>query len=288
MTILVTGAGGQVGRALRSYFPAATFLTRAQFDITDAAKVRAYNWRDVKVIINAGASTDVDGAETAEGVNAAFLANALGVAHLADMAAHYGIVFIHFSTDYVFDGQLNRPYRENDTPNPISNYGRSKLQGDSYVQALERYYLLRTSGVYFEGGKNFPTTILRLALAGQELAVADFQLVRPTYAGDLARTVLRLLRNRAAFGTYNCQNSGPPVTWRQVAEKVLDVAGIEGDVRGLRPDEYKARFPKAAPRPNYSVLDLAKLERAGIRMPDWQTPLAEVVPKILQTLRAQT
>ena len=268
MRALILGAGGQVGRALAAALPDATALRRAEFDIAAPADLSAYD-----VVINAAAYTDVDGAETAEGRAAAWRANATGPAALAAIARRHDLTLVHLSSEYVFDGTLDRPYREDDAVAPLSAYGASKAAGDLAVQGVERHYLLRPTWVVGEG-RNFVATMLGLAARGIEPAVVDDQVGRPTFAPDLAAAIVHLLDTDAEPGTYHVTGGGDPASWAEVARAVYELSG-HGDltVTGTTTKAYFAGRPGSARRPLNSVLDTAKAEKAGIPLPDWRSGL---------------
>ncbi|MHA7275010.1 dTDP-4-dehydrorhamnose reductase [Arthrobacter sp. HLT1-21] len=272
-TVLVLGADGQLGRALRTALPDAEFATRQTFDLTDDASYRR-DWSRCSVIINAAAYTDVDRAETTAGRRQAWAVNAAGPARLAEIAAAHRITLVHVSTDYVFDG-AEAPYAEGAQLSPLGVYGQSKAAGDLAVQtAAGRFYLIRTSWVIGEG-KNFVATMASLAARDISATVVKDQTGRLTLADDLAAAILHLLESRASFGTYNVTNSGTPTTWADLARAVYE---REGKDPGLIVDVSAADYFRgrtAAPRPDNSVLDLTKLESSGFRARDWKDALAQ-------------
>ena len=269
MRALILGAGGQVGRALAAALPDATALGRTSFDIAAPDDLSGYD-----VVINAAAYTDVDGAETAEGRAAAWRANATGPAALAALARRHGLTLVHLSSEYVFDGALDRPYQEDDAVAPLSAYGASKAAGDLAAAGVERHYLLRPTWVVGEG-RNFVATMLGLAARGIEPAVVDDQIGRPTFAPDVAAAIEHLLVTEAPYGTYHVTGGGEPASWADVARAVYELSG-HGDltVTGTTTEAYFADKPHAARRPPNSVLDTAKAEKAGVALPDWREHLA--------------
>lgn len=268
MRTLVLGAGGQVGRATAAAFPDATALNRAAFDITDPPPLDGWD-----VVVNAAAWTDVDGAETRRAD--AWAVNAVAPSALARAAR--GAVLVHFSTEYVFDGELDRPYREDDPVAPLSAYGAAKAAGDLAVAGHERHYLLRPTWVVGAGG-NFVATMLGLAARGVEPAVVDDQIGRLTFAADLADAAVHLVRSQAPFGTYHMTGGGEPASWHAVARAVYDLAGRSDlTVRPTSTAAYFAGRPATARRPLNCVLDTTKAAAAGVAMPDWRDRLAEYV-----------
>lgn len=268
MNVLVTGALGQLGRAL----PAAlanhevVALPRGELDIADLDAVReVVRMHRPDLIINAAAYNRVDDAEADD--TAAYRGNALGPRNLALASADIGIPLLHVSTDYVFDGRATRPYHEFDRPDPQSAYGRSKLAGEQAVRALNpRHYLVRTAWVYDAQGGNFPRTILSLA-ARPEVRVVDDQTGSPTYAPHLAAAIARLIPS-AAFGTYHFAGQGA-VTWYGLTRKLYELRGIATPVVPVT----TAEFPRPAQRPRYSVL--TTLQEPRIVLPPWQDGLAD-------------
>ncbi|WP_345751212.1 dTDP-4-dehydrorhamnose reductase [Microbacterium rhizophilus] len=270
--ILVVGAGGQLGRALRAELgdaPHIEYATRADLDLADPALGTARRWRDYGAIVNAAAHTAVDAAETAEGRVEAWAANAAGVAALARLATANDLTLVHVSTDYVFDGTSARPYREDDPLSPLGVYGQTKAAGDAIVGTVPRHYIVRTSWVIGDGG-NFVRTMASLAERGVDPSVVDDQVGRLTFAADLARGIRHLLDTRAAYGVYNLTGAGEPRSWAQIAARVFELTGHDpARVTPVSTEEYFAGADRAiAPRPRSSVLDLARIEAAGFTPPD--------------------
>ncbi len=276
MRTLILGAGGQVGRALAAALPDATALGRSAFDI--AAPRHLGGW---DVVINAGAWTDVDGAEAHRA--AAWRANAAGPAALAAAAREHGFVLVHFSSEYVFDGASPRPYVEDDPVAPLSVYGAAKAAGDLAVQGVAHRYLLRPTWVVGEG-RNFVRTMLGLAGRGIAPTVVDDQIGRLTFAADLATAVVGLLRSGAPFGDYHVTGGGEPASWAGVAREVYRLAGrTDLAVTGTSTAAYFADKPAAARRPLNGVLDTGKAAAAAVSMPDWRLGLAAYVRALAAT-----
>jgi dTDP-4-dehydrorhamnose reductase len=276
MRTLILGAGGQVGRALAAALPDATALDRTAFDIAAPGPLDGWD-----VVINAGAWTDVDGAETRRAD--AWRANATGPAALATAAREHGFVLVHFSSEYVFDGESPRPYLEGDPVAPLSAYGAAKAAGDLAVQGVARRYLVRPTWVVGEG-RNFVRTMLGLAGRGIAPTVVDDQIGRPTFAADLADAVVGLIGGDAVFGDYHVTGGGEPASWAGVAREVYRLAGRSDlAVTGISTAAYFADKPAAARRPLNSVLDTGKAAAAGVPMPDWRTALAAYVGALAST-----
>lgn len=274
MRVLILGAGGQVGRALTAARPDAVALTRTQLDVTDPGQLE---WAAFDVVVNAAGYTDVDGAETAQGRVDAWRVNAGGPAALAALARSHGFTLVHLSSEYVFDGSRPGPIPESAPVAPLGAYGASKAAGDLAVAGVERHYLLRPTWVVGDG-RNFVRTMLGLAARGVEPTVVADQIGRPTFAADIADAVGHLLRSDAPYGTYHLTGGGAPASWAEVARAVYALAG-HADLRvtGTSTEAYFAGRPESARRPLNSVLDLARIESAGVSVPDWRERLAEYV-----------
>lgn len=282
--ILVLGAGGQVGRALReSYGDAAhvEFAERADIDISSDDLSGIRRWRDYDTIINAAAYTAVDTAETPEGRRLAWATNVTGVAALARIATEHGITLVHISSDYVFDGTAERPYTEDDPVTPLGVYGQTKAAGDQIVSTVPRHYIVRTSWVIGDG-KNFVRTMLSLAERGVSPSVVNDQFGRLTFAPEIARAIRHLLERGAPYGTYNLTGSGSVMSWADVARRTFELAGYEPErINGVTAAEYfgNVKTP-VAPRPQCSTLDLVKIQATGFTVSDADEMLANrLVPK---------
>ncbi|MDQ0613806.1 dTDP-4-dehydrorhamnose reductase [Microbacterium sp. W4I4] len=265
--ILITGADGQVGRALRMLYgdaPHVEYADRASLDLTSADLATARRWRDYSTIINAAAYTRVDAAETAEGRADAWAVNAAASASLARIAAEYGITLVHISSDYVFDGASEQPYSEAAPLSPLGVYGQTKAAGDIAASTAARHYIVRTSWVIGDGA-NFVRTMASLAERGIDPRVVDDQTGRLTFADDIARGIRHLLDTGASYGTYNLTGSGAAVSWADVARSVFEIAGHDpARITPVSTEEYYADATgPIAPRPRNSVLKLAKIEATG-------------------------
>lgn len=270
--ILVVGANGQLGLALRAEFGDAAHIEyagRADLDLTDVDLAGSRHWRDYGVIINAAAHTAVDAAETPEGRADAWAANVTGVGALARIAADNGITLVHVSSDYVYDGTADRPYREDDPVSPLGVYGQTKAAGDAIVATVPRHYIVRTSWVIGDGG-NFVRTMASLAQRGVDPSVVDDQTGRLTFTADLARGIRHLLDTRPAYGTYNLTGTGEPRTWAQIAARVFELTGHDpARVARVTTEQYFAGADRpVAPRPRNSMLDLGRITAAGFTPPD--------------------
>ncbi|SDD30513.1 dTDP-4-dehydrorhamnose reductase [Paenibacillus sp. UNCCL117] len=276
MKLLITGAGGQLGRDLvRVLEPAHTCyaFTRQQLDVTDEAAMRE---RILSIapdaVIYAAAYTQVDRAESEPEL--AFRVNAVGAGHAAMYAELVGAAIVYVSTDYVFDGEKGEPYKENDCTQPLGVYGRSKLAGEQLTRELNaRHFIVRTSWLYGRDGSNFVTKILAAASNKRELTVVDDQYGSPTYTVDLAVCIGRLLETNA-YGLYHVSNRGFCSRYT-FAEAILAAAGRRDvRIRPARSDE----FVLPAPRPANSALTDLALRRARLpRMRDWKSALEHFI-----------
>lgn len=276
---LITGANGQLGKALQAKYPGAKAVDLAELDISDSAAVQSYNWDGVKVIFNAAAYTNVDGAETEEGKAAAQKANVDAVANLAKVAKEKDLIVFHVSTDYVFDG-TKTPHTEDEPFSPLSVYGKTKAEGDKALADTPKHYILRTSWVIGDGN-NFVKTMLGLGQKGVDPAVVSDQIGRLTFTRTLVGAIDHLLSTAAPFGTYNVSNEGKPASWADITREIFKDAGLANTVTDITTKEYYKDKPEAAPRPLNSVLNLAKIKAAGFVPSDWHDDLVDYVNKEL-------
>ena len=263
----VFGCSGQLGvelvRELRERGFEVTGWERSAVDITDGQKVeRVLAQLDPQVVFNAAAYNQVDVAEKEP--QAAYVANALGVRNLALACRQTDAQLIHFSTDYVFDGTANRPYKEDDPTHPLGAYAVSKLAGELYAQAyLERLLIVRTCGVFGPAGLrtnrgNFVELMLRLAASGQPIRVVEDHIASPTYAPLLAARTVELAQKNQR-GTFHV-GGGIPISWFDFAKLIFEAAGLKPSLQRTNEREYRT----AARRPKYSALSNAKMEQAGL------------------------
>jgi dTDP-4-dehydrorhamnose 3,5-epimerase len=273
--VLVLGANGQLGKALKKVFPEATFYGREECDLSDPEQIHNLPFTSVDVIINAAAYTAVDAAETAEGKVLAEAINSRAVQSLAEDSSKHEVSLVHVSTDYVFDGSKNAPYLETDKFNPLSVYAQTKAAGDLAVNTVPKHYILRTSWVIGEG-MNFVRTMASLAERGIAPSVVNDQIGRLTFTEDLAQGIKHLMTTRAPYGTYNLSNEGAQTSWADIAAKVFELTGHDSDrVTGVTTAEYFAGKEGIAPRPLRSVLDLSKIEATGFTPENWEIRLAD-------------
>jgi dTDP-4-dehydrorhamnose reductase len=284
--VVVFGCRGQLGTELAAVFAErgyqVTGFDRSQVDIGDSAQVeQAFAREDPSIVINAAAYNQVDIAEK-EPVPA-MIANGMAVRNLAMSCRQHDARFVHFSTDYVFDGTADRAYSEEDTPHPLGAYAVSKLAGELYAQAyLDHPLIIRTSGVFGPGGLktargNFIELMLRLAAGGQPIRVVDDHVASPTYAPLLAARSADLV-DRGLTGVFHV-GGGQPISWFDYASMIFRIAGVDPEVKPTSEREFRS----AARRPRYSALSNAKLERCGIE----PFPPLETAVRLYMEARAQ-
>ena len=262
--LLVTGAGGQLGRALQEAFADANLLALGHAD-WDVA-LPAPELPPLDLVLHTAAWTDVDGAE--DDPQTATAVNVGGTANVAAL----GVPLVSFSSDYVFDGRKGSPYVESDGPNPLSAYGRSKL--GSEAAAGEGAWIVRSSWLFAETGHNFVRTMLRLGRERDEVAVVDDQRGCPTYAGHLAAAARELVDGDRPRGLWHLAATGD-CTWAEFAEAIFGEAGIDCRVRRIG----TAELGRPAPRPAYSVL---RSERADApELPHWREGLRECLARLV-------
>ncbi len=268
----IIGANGQLGRALQAQYPRAQSADIDELDITNQDSVSNFDWSGIKVIFNAAAYTNVDGAETPEGREAAMKVNAEAVGYLAEIAKAHDMTLVHISTDYVFDG-TKAPHTEDEVFAPLSVYGKSKAAGDKEAAKVPKHYILRTSWVIGEG-HNFVRTMLELGRKGVSPTVVADQIGRLTFTSELVRAIDHLLTSKAPFGTYNVTNEGEPASWADITRTIFKEAGFDNlTVTDTTTAEYFSGKENIAPRPLQSTLDLTKLHDTGFISRDWKEDL---------------
>jgi len=256
--VIVTGAAGQLGRALLETFPDARGVTRSEWDVA----LPPPPGLEAALVLHAAAWTDVDGAE--DDPQAAAAVNVGGVQH----AASLGAPLVVWSSDYVFDGGKRSPYVESDPPAPLGAYGRTKLHGEA--AAGETAWVVRTSWLFGWTSRNFVRTMLRLGAERDEVAVVDDQRGCPTYVGHLAEATHAILD--LPYGTYHVAAQGD-CTWAEFAEAIFEEAGLATRVRRIMTADFAAR----APRPAYSVL---RSERGAPELPHWREGLRACLARL--------
>ena len=290
MTWLVVGANGQLGKSVSKVLDKRGIdfieLNRNQGSISNREFVRKFVTQiQPKVIVNCAAWTDVDGAEVNE--EDAKLVNAGAVGYLAEAARHCDAIFAHVSTDYVFSGAGNEPWKEDGFKQPLSAYGRTKAAGEDllFITPGESSYIFRTAWLYSAHGKNFAKTMVRLALKDSaEVNVVTDQVGQPTFAGDLANQMVESIIQPIPFGIYHGTNSGQ-TSWFEFAREIFRL--VDADVGRVKPVTSEA-FPRPAKRPAYSVLGHDKWKDSGVEeMRDWKLALSEAMPTIFSAVKAE-
>ncbi len=275
----ITGAAGQLGSAIARRFTAdytVAAFTRADLDVTAAGAVRSrIESARPAVILNCAAHNDVDGSEDHAAV--ALNINAMAVRSLARAAEATGATLVHYSTDFVFDGETDRPYREDDPPSPRSVYAQSKLVGEWLARSAPAHYVLRVESLF--GGPNGRSSIDRFIAAlrsGGEVRAFHDRVVSLSFVDDVASATMALLAGRAPYGLYHCVNSGYD-TWLNVAREIAARLGVEKpSLVPISVRDVKLR----ASRPRFAALDNARLIAAGAPMSTWQNAVARYVDSL--------
>jgi len=295
MKILVTGKNGQLGRSIHKLvntdanivsnqiFNDFIFVGREELDLSSETSIHQYfSNNNFDIIINCAAYTAVDKAE--QEVELANQINHLAVKQLANIANKQKARLIHISTDFVFDGESDKPYTEIDVTNPINVYGQTKLAGEKALQAVMSVnaIIIRTSWLYSEYGNNFVSTILRLGKERDELSVISDQVGSPTYATDLASAILEIIKKKnfknkvQASEIYHYSNKSN-VSWYAFSKEILEIAKIECRVEPITADEYLTK----AERPMYTVMTKIKIkDKFGVKVPEWKKSLKICINKI--------
>jgi dTDP-4-dehydrorhamnose 3,5-epimerase len=272
--VLITGANGQLGTALKALYPKAICTDVDELDITSKKSVENFDWSEIDTVINAAAYTNVDGAETPENKSVVWQVNAVAVANLAQAALKYDFTVVHISTDYVFDGE--QEIHDEDEPfSPLSVYGESKAAGDIALSIIPKHYIIRTSWV-IGSGNNFVKTMQSLAEKNISPTVVADQIGRLTFTKDLAAGIKHLLDNNAPHGTYNLSNKGESASWADITREIfacLDRNDLT--VTDTTTEEYFKNKPGIAPRPLKSTLKLDKIKSVGFMPRDWREALKD-------------
>ena len=284
MRILVTGSNGQLGSEMVALQPQETHhqwfnLDINELDITDKNAVEQFVVNNkIDGIINCAAYTNVDKAE--EDVALCYKVNRDAPQYLAQAIEKVGGFIIHISTDYVFDGTNNIPYTEQDKPNPVTIYGKSKIEGEQYVcESCKQHIIIRTAWVYSSYGKNFVKTMIKLGKEKPSLGVIFDQIGSPTYARDLAKAIITIVNQGIIPGFYNFSNEGV-ISWYDFTKHIHQLANITScKVAPI----HTADYPTLAQRPHFSVLDKTKIKNTyNIEIPYWRDSLEECIQLLEQ------
>ena len=286
MRILIAGKNGQLGKSIHKLVANTeqtndfVFVGREELDLSGADNIISYfNQNNFDIIVNCAAHTAVDKAE--EEAVLANQINHLAVAQLAQIAKTQQAKLIHVSTDYVFDGESDKPYAETDETNPINVYGKTKLAGEKALQEImpTNAIIIRTSWVYSEYGNNFVKTMLRLGKERDELNVVSDQIGSPTYATDLANAILDTMQNKAfkevgqETQVYHYSNMGE-ISWYEFAKEIFELSGIQCSVSPITTEQY----PTPAKRPKNTLMNKDKIShRFDIDILDWSKSLESCI-----------
>ncbi|MUU79067.1 dTDP-4-dehydrorhamnose reductase [Winogradskyella endarachnes] len=282
LKVLVTGGGGQLAQCIKSVaglYPKLkfTYKTSSELDITNKDEVEStFNFQAFDYCINCAAYTNVDKAESEKEL--AYKINVLGPKYLAETCSKHQVTLIHVSTDFVFDGNASKPYKETDSTNPIGVYGKTKLEGEQQIiNTIKNHFIIRTSWLYSEFGNNFLKTMLRLADQRDELGVVGDQIGSPTYAIDLAVVIVELIESKNnAYGVYHYSNKGV-ISWYDFAKEIfrLNQSNIQLNKIGTKD------YPTPAKRPKYSVLDTSKISQIlDKKTLNWKDSLVVAISKL--------
>jgi dTDP-4-dehydrorhamnose reductase len=252
MKVLIIGSEGMLGHDLVEILSKENEISTTTIDtldITDIEKtIATVKNIEPDVVVHAAAFTDVNGSEDKKDL--AYKVNGIGTRNVAVACKEINSALVYICTDYVFDGEKGSSYQEYDQPNPLSVYGKTKLQGETYIRdILSKFYIVRTSWLYGYHGPNFVTTMLKLAETMDNISVVNDQIGSPTYTLDLAVAISKLIK-KPAYGIYHITNSGE-CSWYEYAKEIFEIAGIKIKVKPVSTEEY----PQPAPRPKYSVLE---------------------------------
>ena len=282
MVVLVTGSNGQLGQSLQfiaSQHPLIEFVfcTSSDLDITNLENCQiVFNTFKPDFCINTAAYTAVDKAERES--EKALAINVEGARNLAKTSKMYSTILLHISTDFVFDGNNNKPYSETDIPNPTGVYSQTKLDGEIAIQnTWKKHFIIRTSWVYSQFGNNFMKTMLRLSKERDTISVVNDQIGTPTNAVDLAEVLIKIVNEHSKlstehFGIYNFSNEGS-TSWYEFAKEIFKKNNIKIDLKPIATTE----FPTPAKRPKYSVLDKTKIKNIfHIEINNWQDSIPQI------------
>jgi dTDP-4-dehydrorhamnose reductase len=280
--VLVTGGKGQLASCIKDIAPNLKehhfiYVDIDVLDITSASEVRAFfDTNNIDFCVNCAAYTNVDKSENEQDIAAKV--NVDGVKHLAESCKDHNAKFIQISTDFVFDGKSSLPYLEEDSTKPLGSYGLTKLNGElAILDTLKEHFILRTSWLYSEYGHNFCKTMLRFAKERNVLSIVSDQVGTPTYAGDLAEVIIKIIaEDNKAYGVYHYSNEGV-ASWYDFAKAIFDLSDSNIELHPIRSEAY----PAPAKRPSFSVMDKSKIKNSfDITIPYWRDSLVGCLRKL--------
>lgn len=277
MRVSVIGARGQYGSEIVREFKrnsTVTEITTNEVDVSDAASCNMLKKSEPEVIVNSAAFFPAERCEGDPGMS--FRVNATGAMNVANVSSDMGAIDVYLSTDFVFDGKKNSPYKEDDDARPLNTYGISKLAGELYTMRTARHYVIRSasmfgvSGTRSKSGGNFVDSMLEKAAKGERIEMVDDISMSPTYAKHAAMALHRLVEIGAPYGVYHIANDGG-CTWYDFTRKIFEIKGIDADLHPIKSGDQGSRLQ----RPRFTVLDNGKLRGLGIEMAPWHEALAE-------------
>ncbi|WP_297555936.1 dTDP-4-dehydrorhamnose reductase [Thermococcus sp.] len=279
MRVAVIGANGQLGTDIVEILKEdSSFevipLTHKDLDVTIPETLKVLKELKPDVIINTAAYVRVDDAELYP--MKAFAVNAIGALNVARISREIGAINVYISTDYVFDGEKEEPYTEDDVPNPINVYGTSKYAGEIFTRNYsDKYYIIRVASLYGKAGAkgkggNFVNWIIERARRDEELRIVDDQFMSPTYTMNVAKTLKEFLKLKPEFGVYHMVNKGY-CSWYEFAKAVFEILGWDVELKPIKPSELN----RLARRPKFSALENRELHKIGLKMPGWREGLKE-------------
>lgn len=272
MTVVVIGAGGQLGSELIKAFKSeAVPLAHEDIEVSDIKSCGVLKKIAADAIINTAAFHNTDGCE--DQPEKTFAINAIGAKNIADITQSTNSCAVYISTDYVFDGGKGSPYIETDCPNPINTYGISKLAGEFYTRMSEKHYIFRVSGLFGVAGSsgkggNFVETMVKKANNNEEIKVVDDVIMSPTYTNDAANMIKDVLEKNLPYGIYHVTNSGN-CSWYEFAQAIFDNLGLEPNLSPIKTSSLDLKIK----RPEFSALLCRKIESHNLKMRDWKSAL---------------
>jgi len=281
ISVAVTGKNSQLARCIKDEeknYPniSITYFNSKSLDITDIKTIEEkFNENNFDYCINCAAYTNVEKAEIEP--EKAKSVNTKGALNIAKVCKKHKTVLIHISTDFVFDGKKRKPYTEEDKTNPLNVYGKTKRDGElEIIKTIHTHFIIRTSWLYSEYGKNFVKTILKLSKEKEKIDVVNDQIGSPTYAGDLASSILRIISSEInKYGIYHFSNKGK-ISWYEFACKIIEILSLNVKIKPISNKKYQTKTI----RPKYSVLAKTKINREyDLIIPDWELSLVYAIRK---------